>query len=285
MEFKIYKNKNKPLFVYIHGECLSSFSFKKEVDELKKDYTILLPVLNEQSENHSGFTTIQDAATSIIEYIEQNYDGHVQVLAGFSLGGQIVAEILAKRPDFSEYIMIESVMMKPKKIHSWSDFAAVHLNSLAKNKFFNSFMYYTKFNDDFALEEYYKNYKVMSKETVRNELYATYHYEMPSGLEKVQGKVAILVGQREKKIVKESANLLHEAMPHAQIFVLQNYTHGAFSLGHPQEYIRFVKSWIQEKDKQQRIKERRKKEAEEGQYMPNWKHLLNKMKDKKAHQK
>ena len=115
MEFKIYKNKNKPLFVYIHGECLSSFSFKKEVDELKKDYTILLPVLNEQSENHSGFTTIQDAATSIIEYIEQNYDGHVQVLAGFSLGGQIVAEILAKRPDFSEYIMIESVMMRPKK--------------------------------------------------------------------------------------------------------------------------------------------------------------------------
>ena len=285
MEFKIYKNKSKPVFIYIHGECLSSFSFKKEVEELKKDYTIVLPVLDGHTQDGPSFTNIRDAADAIIEYIDQNYEGHVQVLAGFSLGAQIVTEILGSRPDFSDYIMIESAMMKPKKINSWSDFAAVHLNPLARNKFFNSFMYYTKFNDDFALDEYYKNYKVMSRETVRNELYATYHYNMPKGLEEVKGKVAILVGQREKKIVKESANLLHEAMPQAQIFVLQNYTHGAFSLGHPQEYIRFVKSWIQEKDKQQRIKEKRKKEAEEGEYMPNWKHLLNKIKNKKNTQK
>ena len=42
MKFKTYSNKNKPVFVYIHGECLSAFSFKEEIKELKKDERKLL---------------------------------------------------------------------------------------------------------------------------------------------------------------------------------------------------------------------------------------------------
>ena len=42
MEFKQYINKrNKPVFMYIHGECLSTFSFKIETKELKKDFTVI----------------------------------------------------------------------------------------------------------------------------------------------------------------------------------------------------------------------------------------------------
>ena len=46
MEFKQYINKrNKPVFMYIHGECLSTFSFKIETKELKKDFTVILPII------------------------------------------------------------------------------------------------------------------------------------------------------------------------------------------------------------------------------------------------
>lgn len=283
MEFKIYKNKNKPVFLYIHGECLSVFSFKKEVEELKKDYTVILPVLD--SPEKYQFTTIEQSAKEILHYIDTECNGHIQVLGGFSLGGQIAVTLLSMRPDLCEYAMIESAMMKPTRLKSWSDFAAVHLNPLAKNKLFNSFMYYTKFNDNFAQKEYHKNFQVMSVESLKNELYETYSYTLPPHLGQVTCKMAILIGQREKKAMKESANLLHDQVQNAQIFVLSNFTHGAFSLGHPQEYIRFVKSWIQEKDKHQRIKEKRKKEAEEGEYMPNWKHLLNKIKARNAAKK
>ena len=46
MKFKTYSNKNKPVFVYIHGECLSAFSFKEEIKELKKDFQVVLPILD-----------------------------------------------------------------------------------------------------------------------------------------------------------------------------------------------------------------------------------------------
>ena len=47
----------------------------------------------------------------------------------------------------------------------------------------------------------------------------------------------------------------------------------------------FVKSWIKKKDIQQKRKVSKQKEQQEGDYLQNWKHLVNKIKDKKAKKK
>lgn len=282
MQFKTYPNKNKPIFFYLHGECLSAFSFKEELRELKKDFTIVLPIMDgHDSESDKDFIDINDCAEKILNHIDKEYDGHIQVLAGFSMGGQIAISMLSKRPDLCEYAMIESARMTPVKLRNWSAYASVYTNVLARKKWFNKFMYYTIFNDDFAYEDYNRNYQRMSAANLSRILQSTYTYHLPDGLDQVSCKMAILVGQREKKIMKKSADLLKEALPDAQIFMLMNYTHGDFSLGNPNEYIRFVKSWIQKKDMQQRKKVEKKKKAEEGEYLPNWKHILNKIKAKK----
>lgn len=282
MEFKVYQNKNKPVFLYIHAECLSSFSFKEEVKELKKDFTVILPVLpGHDCCAEQSFESIDQCADEIIAYIDQHYQGHIQVLSGFSMGGQIAVSILSKRNDISDYALIDSAMMQPVKIKNWSAYASVYLPALAKQKWFNKFMYYTIFNDDFAYQEYYHNYQVMQTKNLRQVLEATTSYQMPNNLSHVTCKVAIMVGQREKKAMKHSANMLKEAIPDAEIFMLMNYTHGDFSVGNPNEYIRFVKSWIQNKDIHVRKKVEKIKQQQEGEYMPNWKHILLKMKAKK----
>ncbi len=278
MEFKQYINKrNKPVFMYIHGECLSTFSFKIETKELKKDFTVILPIIG------NDFKDIESAADEIIAFIDKKYKGHIAVLSGFSLGGQIAINILSKRPDFCDHAIIEEARMEPMKIRNWSDLVAVYANPLAQNKLFNSFMYYTKFNKDFAEKEYYQNFKQLSKDTVKNQLESTYSFTMPENLNQVTCQMAIMVGQRVRKAYKHSADLLHEQVPNSHIFMLMNYTHGDFSLGHPEEFIRFVKSWIQKKDKQQRKAAIKEQPADEGIYMPNWKHILLRLKEK--HQK
>lgn len=282
MQFKTYINKKKPIFMYIHGECLSAFSFKEQIKELKKDFTMVLPILDGHSiESDKKFQSISTSANEIINWIDNNGEGHIAVLAGFSLGGQIVAEILSKRKDICDYAMIESSLMYPLSIKSWSDYIALYTPILTKNRIFNSFMYYTKFNDDFALKDYYENYRLMSKDTIKNVLRETYSFNLPKNLDQVQCKTAILVGQRERKIYKKSANLLNETIPNSQIFMLANYRHGDFSLGHPYEFIRFVKSWIQKKDRTQRKQAMKKIKEQESEYMPNYKHLINMWKEKR----
>lgn len=280
MKYKEYKNKNKPVFVYIHGECLSTFCFKTELKELKKDYTVLLPVISGHGDDYNTeFVSIEDCATNILNFINLYYDGHVQVLSGFGLGAQIATTMLSMQPDLCEYAMLESPLMKPMKLKSWSDYTAMYAPALAKNKFYNSFMYYTKFNDDYALDDYYRNYKNMTKENMKTILKAVYSYNIPN-LSKVTAKVALLLGQRESKIYKTSANMIHEQIENSNIYMLMNYTHGDFSLGHPEEFVRFVKSWIQKKD---RVIQKKKKQIEESQeYLPNYKHLINKWKNRQA---
>ncbi|MBB5182766.1 alpha/beta fold hydrolase [Catenisphaera adipataccumulans] len=276
MEYKRYIHKKKPVMMYIHGECLSAFSFKTQVKEFKKDFEIVLPLLND------SFTSIQQTAEELIQYIDEQYDGHIQVLAGFSLGAQIVTEMLSQRNDLCEFAMVESALLLPSKLRNWSDLAAVHAPTLSHNKLFNSFMYYAKFSDDAAEHEYYENLKTIPQETLARMYDETYNYQLPDSIKDYTGKLAILVGQRESKKYKESADLLHDKVAGSEIFMLLNYSHGGLSLGHPEEYIRFVKSWVQQKDKQQRKAAKKKQEEEEGEYMPNWKHLLNRYKAKKA---
>ena len=268
MQFKTYVQKNKPVYMYIHGECLSAFSFQEEIRELKKDYTLIVPVLDGHgSEAQKPFISIQQCAEELLTYLQEYYNGHIQVLSGFSLGAQIAVSMLSMKPDLCEYAMIESAMMQPIKLQSWSAYAGIYTN------------------DDFAFEDYYQNYQAMTKENLKSIHHAVSTFQLPENLAQATCKTAILVGQREKKSMKKSADLLKEVLGDAQIFMLMNYTHGDFSLGNPREYLRFVKSWIQNKDIQQKRKVRKQKEQQEGDYLPNWKHLVNKIKDKKAKKK
>lgn len=286
MYFKIYKNKDKPFFLYLHGECLSATCFKEEVKELKKDYTIIsADITGHGQASLETFMSIEHCCDEVLAFIDENCNGHIQVLSGFSLGGQIAVELLAKRPDLCEYALIESTMMQPIKFRSWSAYASEYLNPLAKQKWFNKFMYYTVFNDDFAFHDYYHSFCNMSKESIHNVLQATYGYQMNPNITNVTCNMAILVGQREKKLLKRSADLLHHSVENSQTFMLMNYTHGDFSLGNPQEYIRFIKSWIQKKDLHIRKKVEKRKAKAEGEYMPNYKHLYNKFKARKLAKK
>ena len=108
MQFKTYVQKNKPVYMYIHGECLSAFSFQEEIRELKKDYTLIVPVLDGHgSEAQKPFISIQQCAEELLTYLQEFYNGHIQVLSGFSLGAQIAVSMLSMKPDLCEYAMIE----------------------------------------------------------------------------------------------------------------------------------------------------------------------------------
>ena len=275
MEIKQYNHKKKPVFMYIHGECLSPNSFNTQIIELKKDFEIVLPLLD------NTFVSIKQCATEIVEYICSYYNGHIQVLAGFSLGGQIVAEILAIKNDICEYAIIEGALMYPVKFHNWSDIVAVHFPMLSHNKLFNSFMYYAKYTDTKSEKVYYKTINDLEIKTVSNMYKELHNYKISSSLDNITGKLAILVGTREGREYRKSADILHKQIKNSEIFMLMKYCHGGLSLDHPEEYIRFIKSWVQEKDKQSRIKSERKQKEQEFEYMPNWKHLLNWYQSKK----
>lgn len=97
MNFKEYGNKNKDTIMLLHGGGLSWWNYREEAERLQKSYHIIIPILDGHSDSDRRFTSIEDNAQEIIDYIENNYDGHISLIGGLSLGGQILLEILSKK--------------------------------------------------------------------------------------------------------------------------------------------------------------------------------------------
>ena len=76
---------------------------------------MVLPILDGHAGCDKQFTTIENNALDIIEFVNSKLGGSVLMMGGLSLGGQILLEILSQRKDICKYAMVESVLVIPSK--------------------------------------------------------------------------------------------------------------------------------------------------------------------------
>lgn len=76
---------------------------------------MVLPILDGHAGCDKPFTTIENNALDIIEFVNSKLGGSVLMMGGLSLGGQILLEILSQRKDICKYAMVESVLVIPSK--------------------------------------------------------------------------------------------------------------------------------------------------------------------------
>ena len=94
MVIKEYGKSNKDIIMLLHGGGLSWWNYK-DVSELLKDrFHVILPILDGHADSDRKFTSIEDNADEIINFINDNYNVHISFLGGLSLGGQVLLEIL-----------------------------------------------------------------------------------------------------------------------------------------------------------------------------------------------
>ena len=71
MNFKEYGDNNKDTIMLLHGGGLSWWNYREEAEKLKNSYHIILPILDGHSESDRSFTSIEDNAQEIIDYIKE----------------------------------------------------------------------------------------------------------------------------------------------------------------------------------------------------------------------
>ena len=103
MHYVEYGKENKNVIILLHGGGLSWWNYKEVAEFLQEDYHIILPILDGHAESDKSFTTIENNATEIIEFIDTYFDGAVFLMGGLSLGGQVLLEILSQRNDICHH--------------------------------------------------------------------------------------------------------------------------------------------------------------------------------------
>ncbi len=64
---------------------------------------MILPTLDGHGEEYeTTYISTEDTADKLISYIDENCSGHLFALCGVSLGGQIVMELLSRKPNITK---------------------------------------------------------------------------------------------------------------------------------------------------------------------------------------
>ena len=77
MEYTEYGMEQNNIIIFLHGGGLAPWNFREESKQLKDKYHIIIPVLDGHSGSDKDFTTIENNANEIINFIDEKCSGSV----------------------------------------------------------------------------------------------------------------------------------------------------------------------------------------------------------------
>jgi len=245
MRVQEFGQQNADVILLLHGGGLSWWNYCAVAKLLSEQYHVVLPVLDGHADSDVPFITIEENASRLIFYINHHFDGKVLAIGGLSLGGQIAAEMLTQCPSICRYAMLESTLVKPMKLTSALIGPTFGVSfGLIRQKWFAKIQAAYLGIPKARFDDYYRDTRKISKADMIAFLKANSKFTIRRSLSETTAKVKIVAGSREQKRIRDSAKLLHRAIPGSSMEILTGLRHGDLSLNTPEQYAKILTDWI-----------------------------------------
>ncbi len=231
--------ENQDVIVLLHGGGFSWWQYQAQMDLLCENYHVVLPILNGHAGSDADFTSIEDNAKRLLDYIDKTYGGSVFLIAGLSLGGQILLEMLALRKDICQYAIVESAAIIPDKLTAGLVAPLFSMSfPLIKKKWFAKMQFcYLGIRAD-LFEHYYGDTVKLSKQNLIAFIKASSLYQVKKNLKNSLARVRIIVGEKETKKMHASARYLHDLLPDSRLEIKAGLAHGQYAINQPDLYVK-----------------------------------------------
>ena len=231
--------ENQDVIVLLHGGGLSWWQYQAQMDLLCENYHVVLPILDGHAGSDADFTSIEDNAKQLLDYIDKTYGGSVFLIAGLSLGGQILLEMLALRKNICQYAIVESAAIIPDKLTAGLVAPLFSMSfPLIKKKWFAKVQFcYLGIRAD-LFEHYYGDTVKLSKQNLIAFTKVSSLYQVKKNLKNSLARVRIIVGEKETKKMHASARYLHDLLPDSRLEIKAGLAHGQYAINQPDLYVK-----------------------------------------------
>ena len=231
--------ENQDVIVLLHGGGLSWWQYQAQMDLLCENYHVVLPILDGHAGSDADFTSIEDNAKRLLDYIDKTYGGSVFLIAGLSLGGQILLEMLALRRDICQYAIVESAAIIPDKLTAGLVAPLFSMSfPLIKKKWFAKMQFRSLGIRADLFEHYYEDTVKLSKQNLIAFTKASSLYQVKKNLKNSLARVRIIVGEKETKKMHASARYLHDLLPDSRLEIKAGLAHGQYAINQPDLYVK-----------------------------------------------
>ena len=235
----------------LHGGGLSWWNYREAAERLRKEYHVILPILDGHAGSDRPFTTIEENASEIISFIDEHFYGAVLLIGGLSLGGQILLEMLAQRKDICSYALVESAAVIPSKLtnaliapafgcsYGLISYGLIRSRSFARLQFQSLRMKPELF------EDYYRDTCQIRKQDMIAFLRANTSYALKDAFRESSAEIHVYVGEKETGEIRRSAEAICKARPSCRLHRINGFKHGDFSINHADQYADAIRQIIQ----------------------------------------
>lgn len=239
MKFVEVGQENRDVIVLLHGGGLSWWQYQAQMDLLCENYHVVVPILDGHAGSNADFVSIEASAKQLLAYIDKEYGGSVLLIAGLSLGGQILLDMLALRKDICQYAIVESAAIIPDKLTAGLVAPLFSMSfPLIKKKWFAKMQFrYLGIRAD-LFEHYYEDTVKLSKQNLIAFTKASSLYQVKKNLKNSLARVRIIVGEKETKKVHASAKILHDILPDSHLEIKSGLAHGQYAINQPDLYVK-----------------------------------------------
>lgn len=240
MNYKVYGEDRPETLMLLHGGGLSWWNYRVAAGQLQGDYRVILPILDGHAGSDRPFTSIEDNAREIIGFIDERLGGRVPLIAGLSLGGQVLLEMLARRGDLCRIALVESAMATPSPLTQALTGPAVGCSyGLIQSRAFAKLQFAALHMPGALFEDYYRDSCAIQRADMIAFIKASAGYALKPSVADCGAKVFAFVGSREYGKVLRSARRIRSAIPGSELVIFPGAFHGGLSMS--DEYAEVVR--------------------------------------------
>lgn len=237
-------NKAERLIVFLHGGGVSGWMWNHQVDYFKDDYSLIPDLPGHGRSPGPPPFSIKRTAEVINEMISAKANGRRTVVLGFSLGAQILVEMITQQPQLIDYAIINSALLRPMpSVHRWIEPSVRMTYPLIRYRWFSGLQAKTLYVDEDHFEQYYAESLQMSREMLVSVLQENMSYAVSQKIQETTTKLLITVGEKERESLKKSAEDLEKLCVHADRIVFPGIGHG-IPLADPKLFNWVVDHWL-----------------------------------------
>lgn len=225
--FEEFGSIEAPLLVFIHGGGVGGWMWEEQV-KFFQDYHCLVPTLPEHGIQKGDIQfSIRESAKLLNDLIIEKAKGQKINVVGFSLGAQIVVEMLSLQPTLIDKAMINSALTRPITLPKSILGSTVKLTyPLIKYKTFAKIQAKTLFIPPHLFNRYYEESCAVTRDSLIRIMQENMNFKIPEAFSKVKSKMLVTVGEKERGIMKKSAHDLVVCNENCHMIVWQDIGHG-----------------------------------------------------------
>lgn len=235
MNFRTLGNKAAPTLMLIPGLGVSYEIFLPLVGLLEDRFHIIaVEVDGFTLDRHTEFTSVDDQARRIVEYVKEHHDGHLDVAYGLSLGGKILSRVLERNEVVIDHAVMDAAPLLPlprwlvgplRYLQCANVWTCYHWTGFWRWVFRSHYF-------DVLLDECRKVYPFGGSKAVLDGYKSVY----TNKLESIAGAdIHYWYGTLEAFVAKPQAKHLKALCPEAHIEIFKGLNHGQLLIDHPDQ--------------------------------------------------